>query len=43
MKKIVVSIIVISLVVISFSSCRTGYGCRGRESWSGMVKRINRP
>jgi hypothetical protein len=43
MKKIILFVVVISLVVISMTSCRTGYGCRGRESWSGMVKRINRP
>jgi hypothetical protein len=43
MKKIILFVVVISLFVISMTSCRTGYGCRGRESWSGMVKRINRP
>lgn len=38
----VLSIAVILLVL--FSSCassRNGYGCKGRESWGGMVKRIN--
>ena len=25
------------------TSCRTqGYGCKGKESWNKMVKRINR-
>ena len=43
MKKIIVLIAIVSLIVMSMSSCRTGYGCRGRESWVGMVKRINRP
>jgi len=41
MKKVMLLIVVISLIVISMSSCRTGYGCRGRESWSKMVRRIN--
>lgn len=41
MKKVFFFLIVVSLVI---SSCKTnGYGCRGRESWNGMVKRINRP
>lgn len=33
------------LLTIIFSSCstRNGYGCKGRESWGNMVKRINRP
>jgi hypothetical protein len=42
MKKVIVSIAIVSLIVMSMSSCKsTGYGCRGRESWSHMVKRIN--
>ena len=32
------------LTIFLLSSCRTsGYGCKGRETWGGMVKRINRP
>jgi hypothetical protein len=27
----------------TLTSCRTGYGCRGKESWKGMERRINRP
>lgn len=39
MKRIILFLIVVSLVG---SSCRTsGYGCHGRESWNGMVRRIN--
>jgi heme A synthase len=30
-------------IVMFLSSCRAGYGCHGRESWNGMIKRINRP
>ena len=33
--------VIIGLALLS--SCRTGYGCRGNESWNHMVKRINRP
>jgi hypothetical protein len=29
------------LVAVLASSCRTGYGCHGRESWQKMTKRIN--
>ena len=37
-------LVTIALVmVICMSSCRTGYGCHGNESWGHMVKRINRP
>lgn len=29
-------------ITVFLSSCRTsGYGCKGRESWEQMVKRIN--
>ena len=31
----------ICMVVYALTSCRTGYGCRGRESWGHMVSRIN--
>jgi hypothetical protein len=41
MKKLLVILLV---AIIGFTSCRTsGYGCKGRESWSQMVKRNNRP
>jgi len=41
------NIILIVIVMIGLlnglTSCKTsGYGCRGKESWNGMVKRINR-
>ncbi len=39
MKKVIVLLIA---AVLLFSSCRTtGYGCKGRESWNQLVKRIN--
>ena len=41
MKKVLLAIVLVTLVIISMSSCRTGYGCRGRESWGHMVRRIN--
>jgi hypothetical protein len=41
MKKLIILFI---FVVLFGTSCKTsGYGCRGKESWSGVVKRINRP
>lgn len=29
------------IIVFTMTSCRTGYGCRGNQSWNHMVKRIN--
>lgn len=41
MKKILCLLV---LAVVVFSSCRTsGYGCKGKESWKSMERRINRP
>lgn len=41
MKRILFIFVVVSLVM---TSCKTnGYGCRGRESWKKMERRINRP
>lgn len=41
MKKLVILLFV---AIIGFTSCRTsGYGCKGRETWGGMIKRINKP
>ena len=31
------------MVVFTMTSCRTGYGCRGNQSWNKMVYRNNRP
>jgi len=36
-------VIYVVFVMILLSSCRTGYGCRGNQSWGKMVSRINRP
>lgn len=34
----------ICMLVFAFTSCKTsGYGCKGKESWGRMVKRINSP
>jgi hypothetical protein len=41
MKKVFLAIAIVSLIAVFMSSCRTGYGCRGRESWGHMVRRIN--
>jgi hypothetical protein len=38
MKKLIIALVVLVLVG---EGCRTGYGCRGRESWNHMVRRIN--
>ena len=48
MKKIVLtkvlSLIMLLTLIYCLSSCRTsGYGCKGKESWGKMTKRINRP
>jgi len=43
MKKVLLSIVLVTLVIGSMSSCRTGYGCRGNQSWDKMVRRNNRP
>lgn len=37
----ILSIILLGLLLSCLSSCRTGYGCHGRESWNSMVRRIN--
>jgi len=42
MKKLLFGLI----ILVMFASCagsRTGYGCKGKESWKGMIKRINKP
>lgn len=31
------------LFMTSCSTGRQGYGCKGKESWNGMIKRINKP
>lgn len=33
----------ICMLVYGLTSCRTGYGCRGNQSWNHMVWRNNRP
>ena len=44
MKKIYSVIVVVVLVSLTMSSCRTsGYGCKGKETWGQMIKRNNRP
>jgi len=42
--KILLTIITLgSLVLFAMTSCRTGYGCHGNQSWKHMERRINRP
>ncbi len=42
MKKTILTIVAITLIAITFSSCaRSGYGCHGNQSWGKMVRRIN--
>ena len=43
MKKTILTLLAIAIVAITFSSCRTGYGCRGNQSWGRMIQRINSP
>lgn len=34
--------VLMTIMVMSLTSCATqGYGCKGKESWNKMVKRIN--
>jgi hypothetical protein len=43
---VIVSMLVFVALMLVLSSCtssRKGYGCKGRESWNGMIKRINKP
>ena len=40
--KFLLVFMVVLIVVAMLSSCGTqGYGCKGRESWNHLVKRIN--
>jgi hypothetical protein len=39
MKRILLFLVIVSLIG---TSCRTGYGCRGNQSWDKMVKRNTR-
>jgi hypothetical protein len=39
-----ISLVLSALIILFMSSCsRNGYGCRGKESWKHMVRRINSP
>lgn len=40
-RTLILAVILIGLIISALSSCRTGYGCRGNESWGRMVRRIN--
>jgi hypothetical protein len=43
---VIVSMLVFVALMIFLSSCtssRKGYGCKGKESWNHMIKRINKP
>ena len=33
----------VCMLIYGLASCRTGYGCHGRESWNHMTRRINSP
>ena len=33
----------ICMLLSTLTSCKTGYGCRGNQSWDKMVWRNNRP
>ena len=41
MRITILAVILLGLLISALSSCRTGYGCRGNESWGHMVRRIN--
>jgi len=42
MKKLLFALVLLGSIAIFGSSCRTGYGCRGNQSWDKMVRRNNR-
>jgi len=33
----------ICMLLFAMTSCRTGYGCKGNQSWGKMERRINSP
>jgi hypothetical protein len=40
-RTVILAIVLLGLIISLLSSCRTGYGCRGNQSWGRMVRRIN--
>lgn len=45
-ERLVQTILILILLTAILTSCagsRNGYGCKGRESWNKMVRRINSP
>ena len=41
MKRLITAVLLLTIVIAS-TSCRSGYGCRGNQSWGKMTSRINR-
>jgi len=42
-KLVAFAVVLLGLLIATLSSCRSGYGCHGNQSWDKMVRRINRP
>ena len=40
-KTAILAFILLGLLISSLTSCRTGYGCHGNQSWDRMVRRNN--
>jgi hypothetical protein len=41
LKLMLLALILLGLLISCLTSCRTGYGCHGNQSWNHMVRRIN--
>ena len=43
-ERVVQITILLTFIIAFLTSCATsGYGCKGKESWNKMVRRINSP
>lgn len=43
LKLFIMVLVLTGLVIATLSSCKTGYGCHGNQSFRHMVKRNNAP
>jgi hypothetical protein len=38
-----VLLLLLGIVLLASSCATSGYGCKGRSSWDGMIKKANSP